>query len=118
MSQVTQPKVQFGATIRAHRMLVLAALLALLATAAVVLALVLTDTQSMSPVSDQPASAVRGDGGPEENATAATLGRGSAVPPGSTSAGEFSHNVNPSTGYASGAPAPSRQAYRAYHNSH
>ena len=81
MSQVTQPRIQFGAQIRAHRMLVLAALLALVATAAVVIALAWGDSQSTSSVSDQPVPAVRGDGGPEETAVAASVGSRSAVRP-------------------------------------
>jgi hypothetical protein len=81
MSQVTHHKIQFGAQIRAHRMLVLAALLALLATAAVVIALAWGDSQSTSSVSDQPASAVRSDGGPEETAVAASVGSRSVVRP-------------------------------------
>jgi hypothetical protein len=74
MSQVTHPKVQFGAQLRAHRLLALAALLALLATTVVVLALALSDNQPTTTVSDQPAPAVRGDGGPEETAVAASVG--------------------------------------------
>lgn len=84
MSQVTHPahpKVQFGAQLRAHRRLVLAALLALLATAGVVLALALSENQSTTTVSDQPAPAVRGDGGPEETAVAASVGSRSAGRP-------------------------------------
>ena len=74
MSQVTQPKVQFGAQLRAHRTLALAALLALLATAGVVLALALSNNQPTTTVSDQATPAERSDGGPEESATAASVG--------------------------------------------
>jgi hypothetical protein len=81
MSQLTHPKLQFGAQLRAHRLIALAALLALLATAAVVIALALGDSQSTSTVSDQPVSAVRPDGGPEESTVAASVGSRSVPRP-------------------------------------
>lgn len=111
MSQVTHPthpKLQFGAQLRAHRRLVLAALLALLATAGVVLALALSENQSTTTtVSDQPVPAVRGDGGPEETAVAASVGsRSAGRPDESKVAAAISYRyVNPSTGYASPATA-------------
>lgn len=81
MSQLTHPKLQFGAQLRAHRLIALAALLALLATAAVVIALALGDSQSTSTVGDQPVAAARPGGGPEESAVAASVGSRSVPRP-------------------------------------
>ena len=71
MSQLTHPKPQLTADARSHRRVVLAALLALAATVAVLLVLAIADNQSMSSVGDR---GVRTDGGPEESAVAAAVG--------------------------------------------
>ena len=112
MSQVTQPKVHFGAQIRAHRMLALAALFALLATAGVVLAIALADNQSTSTVSDQPVSAVRSDGGPEESAVAASVGSRAASRPDESkvAAAITVRGVNPAIGTPAQAPRPDESA--------
>ena len=65
MSQLTHPSAPLGAYVRAHRLLALAALLALVATTAVVLLLAIGDNPSTSSTADQPRAAERADGGPE-----------------------------------------------------
>lgn len=68
------PTLSVAAHVRAHRRIALAALLALFATAAVVLVLAAGDSASTDSVGDRPVSAVRADGGLEESAVAATIG--------------------------------------------
>jgi hypothetical protein len=59
-----------------HRLLAVSALLALLATVAVVLVLTMDGPTKVSGAAGQSAhSALRSDGGPEESATAASVGR-------------------------------------------
>jgi hypothetical protein len=71
MSQVTHPRVQ---QLRAQGLIALAAVLALLATTAVVLALTLGGNSSTSSISERAQPAVRADGGPEETGVAAAIG--------------------------------------------
>jgi hypothetical protein len=62
------------APIRHHWIVALSALLALLATAAVVLVLAI-DGSSSERVATQPGAALRADGGPEESAVASSVGQ-------------------------------------------
>jgi hypothetical protein len=75
MSQVTPTTIPLRNQLRSHWIVTVSALLALLATAAVVLVLVLdnesADTGSVAQ-SSQPA--LRSDGGPDESAVAASVG--------------------------------------------
>ncbi len=73
MRQIAQATSFTGPT-RAHRTIVLAALLAFVTTAAVVFALAVGGDSSTSSLANQPVSALRGDGGPEESAAAAAVG--------------------------------------------
>ena len=84
MSQFTQPRIPVGQQVRAHRAAVIAALLALGATVAVVLVLAIGQEavtaaesgRSRSPAEPPP------DGGPEESGVAASVGsRSSATGP-------------------------------------
>lgn len=78
MSQLSYPRAPLT-RIRGHRLLALAALLALVATAAVLLALAIgQDSSSTSPL-DRHQAAIRADGGPEESGVAATVAGQSAV---------------------------------------
>jgi hypothetical protein len=86
MSQVTQPRIPVSQQLRAHRAALIAALLALGATVAVVLVLVLAIGQdggaTAEPVSPGAQQTLRPDGGPEESRTAASVGsRSSATGP-------------------------------------
>lgn len=81
MSQVTHPSVPLSAQIRAHRMVALAVLLALIATAAAVLVLAIANHASTSSAVDTPQSALRADGGPDESNVAAAVGSGRAPAP-------------------------------------
>jgi hypothetical protein len=76
MSNIALPK----PAVTGSRRIALAALLALLAAAAVALVLTLSDNSS-STVADQPQSALRADGGPEETAVAAAVGSSPSVAP-------------------------------------
>jgi hypothetical protein len=60
--------------VHAHRPVVLAALLALVATAALLLVLALSDDPPTSSVADRSQPALRSDGGPGESAVAAAIG--------------------------------------------
>jgi hypothetical protein len=75
MSQVTHPTTSLRSQVRAHWIVGISALLALLATAAVALVLAIdggsSDTSSVAQTS-QPA--VRSDGGPDETAVAGFVG--------------------------------------------
>jgi len=73
MSQVTSPTTTLRSQVRAHRIVGVSALVALLATAAIVLVLALdggTSDESSAAQSAQPA--LRTDGGLEESAVAAS----------------------------------------------
>jgi hypothetical protein len=74
MSHVAQPKLRVPGRLGKHRLAALAALLALVATAAVVLALASADNGLTSSFGDLPNPAARTDGGPEESSVAATIG--------------------------------------------
>lgn len=71
MSQVSQATISTRSQLHAHRAVVLAALLALLATTAVVL--VLAIDRGSSSTGQQSQAAVRSDGGPNESAVAASI---------------------------------------------
>jgi predicted metal-binding membrane protein len=81
MSHLAHPTTSFRSQVKAHRLTWLAALMALAATAAVVLVLALDDgtttTASVSPGS-QPA--LRAGGGPSESHTAASVAGAPAGP--------------------------------------
>lgn len=72
MSHVTHPRLHPAGWVRAHRLIALAALLALLATAAVMLVPTIGGNSSISSVADHPAPAVRS--GPDESVVAAAVG--------------------------------------------
>ena len=72
MSHLSYPSAPLT-RIREHRLLALAALLALVATAAVVLALTLGQNSSTTSTAGQHQAAVRADGGPEETGVAAAI---------------------------------------------
>src|SRR5919106_2976280 len=74
MSHLTHPKVQTSHHIKSHRLFAIAALLALVATAAVVLALALAGNSPTSSTAETPQAALRVDGGPEESSLAAAIG--------------------------------------------
>jgi hypothetical protein len=76
MSQVTQPRIPISQQVRAHRAAVIAALLALGATIAVVLVLAIGQDSSTTaePVAPGAQQSLRPDGGPEESGTAASVG--------------------------------------------
>jgi hypothetical protein len=75
MSHITHPLTSARSQLRAHWIVALSALLALLATTAVVLVLAIDGGSSTtSSVADQPQPALRTDGGPDESAVAATVG--------------------------------------------
>ena len=74
MSHVAQPKLQVPGQLRKHRLVALAALLALLTTVAVVLVLAITEDRSTSSVADLPQPVARTDGGPDESSVAAAIG--------------------------------------------
>jgi hypothetical protein len=74
MSQPAQPGIHLGTQLRAHWIVVLAALLALLATTVVILVLAINDAPSPTATSDVSQAAVRSDGGPDESGIAATVG--------------------------------------------
>jgi hypothetical protein len=74
MSHVAQPKIQATGQLRKHRLVALAALLALVATIGVVLVLAIADNRSTSSVADLPQQITRTDGGPEESSVAAAIG--------------------------------------------
>jgi hypothetical protein len=74
MSHFTHPAIEPAGWLRAHRTVVVTALLALLATAAVVLILALSGDESTSSVTGQPAPAARAVSGPDESAVAAAAG--------------------------------------------
>lgn len=72
----TRQRMRLSAQLRAHRLVALVAMLAAVATAAVVLALTLGDDSSPVSSTDQPQPqpAVRADRGPEESAVADAIG--------------------------------------------
>jgi hypothetical protein len=76
MSQVQDTAIPLTTQIRNHWIVALSALLALLATGAVVLALALEggSTNASTPVAQSSHPAVRSDGGPDESAVAARVG--------------------------------------------
>jgi hypothetical protein len=74
MSHVTHPKLQLAGQLRAHRLIALVALFALVATAAVVLMLAIGDSSPTSSTANPPQAAERVDGGPEESGVAAAIG--------------------------------------------
>jgi len=78
MRQIAQAT-GYTAPTRSHHMIVLAALLAFLATAAVVLAVAVGHSNPGPAVADQPVSTMRAGGGPDESAAAAAVGAQSAV---------------------------------------
>jgi hypothetical protein len=76
MSQVTHSPIPLRTQLRSHWIVAVSALLALLATAAVVLVLVL-DNESRDTggsVAQSSHSALRSDGGPDESSVAASVG--------------------------------------------
>lgn len=75
MSQVTHPRIHVSEQVRAHKAAVLAALLALCATIAVVLVLAIdNDGVTTEPVTPGAQQSLRPDGGPEESGVAASVG--------------------------------------------
>ena len=76
MSQVTNPTLSARSQLRAHWVVALSALLALLATAAVVLVLAIDDGSSGigNSVGERQQPALRVDGGLDETAVAAAVG--------------------------------------------
>jgi hypothetical protein len=75
MSQVAHPTTSLRSQLRAHWVVGISALLALLATAAVVLVLAIDDDSSgTSSVAEKLQPALRTDGGPDESAIAGAIG--------------------------------------------
>ena len=94
MSQFTHPGVSVTHQLRAHWILALSALFALLATTAVVLVLAIDGgTSETSAAAEQPQAALRSDGGPDESAVAASVGE-------QTSAGHSESAIAASIGSA------------------
>lgn len=73
MSHLSYPNAPLSERIRAHRLLTLATLLALLATAAIVLAIAIDQNPSTTSTVDRHQAAIRADGGPEETGVAAAI---------------------------------------------
>ena len=73
MSQVTQPRISLPIGMRSGRTVLLGALLALAASAAVVLILTLGNESSDTTAVSAQAPALRSDGGPEETGVAAAV---------------------------------------------
>jgi hypothetical protein len=82
MSHVAQPTLSTRSQLRAHWVVAVSALAALLAAVAVVLVLVIDDGASTATSRNAaPQAAIRSDGGPNESAVAASVGtRSSPVP--------------------------------------
>src|SRR3954447_21105774 len=82
MSQVTHPTFSTRSQLRAHKVAALSALIALLATAAIVLVLAIDGGSSGTGTSaaERTQPALRGDGGPDESAVAASISRVAPVP--------------------------------------
>ena len=97
MSQVTHPALSARSQLRAHWLAALSALLALLATAAVVLVLAIDGGSSQTSAAvEQSQPALRADGGPDESAVAASVGsRTSAGPSESSVAAAIGGSVAP-----------------------
>jgi hypothetical protein len=75
MSQLTHPGASVTDQLRAHWILALSALVALFATAAVVLVLAIDGgSADTSTAAEQSQAALRSDGGPDESAVAASVG--------------------------------------------
>ena len=111
MSQVQDTAIPFTTQIRNHWIVALSALLALLATGAVVLALAIDggSTTASAPVAQSSHAAVRSDGGPDESAVAARVGsRPIAGPDESRVAASISSASEPSA--AAGRPDESKIA--------
>ena len=115
MSQLTHP-ISVRDQLGSHWVLALSALLALLATAAVVLVLAIDGGSSdTSTVAEQLQPALRSDGGPDESTVAASVGsRISPAPSESTSAaavarptGGYWESADPRSSYQ---PAPAEGA--------
>jgi len=112
MSQLTQP-ISVKQQLRAHWVLALSALLALAATAAVVLVLAFEDGSSeTTSAAQQSQPAVRSDGGPNESAVAASIGSRISPAPsesaiaaavGGSSTSGYWESVDPRSSYQ---PAP------------
>src|SRR5215218_734649 len=82
MSQFTHPGVSVANQVRAHWILALSALLALLATTAVALVLAIDGgSLDTNTAADQPQPALRTDGGPDESAVAASVGSQTSAGP-------------------------------------
>src|SRR5215218_3163077 len=82
MSHITHPLTSAGSQLRAHWIVALSALFALLATTAVVLVLAIDGGSSTtSSVADQARPALRTDGGPDESAVAASVGEQTSAGP-------------------------------------
>jgi hypothetical protein len=79
MSHLSHALAPVGGQLRAHRLIALGALVALMATTAVVLVLAIGANPSTDPSADRSQPALRADGGPEETGVAATIAPGPAV---------------------------------------
>jgi hypothetical protein len=109
MSQVSPTAIPLTDQIRNHWIVALSALLALLATIAVVLALAIDggSTKVSAPVAESSQQAVRSDGGPDESKIAASIGSAGGSAPLASRPDES--NVAASIGSASeSAPLASR----------
>ena len=73
MSFPTHPGVPLSGRIRAHRLIALAAVLALAATTAVLIAVAIGTNSTSSSAGYARVAAVRSDGGPEESGVAAAV---------------------------------------------
>jgi hypothetical protein len=116
MSQISQPTITLQDQIRAHWVVAVSALLALMAAAAVSLVLAIDSTPSQTSVSTaghQPA--LRSDGGVEESAVAASIGsRPSAGP----DEAQVASAVGTSTARPSGGPDESAVALSVSRSAH
>jgi hypothetical protein len=114
MSQVTNATLSTRSQLRAHRVAALSALIALLATAAIVLVLAIdggsSGTVTSAGARQQPA--LRVDGGPDEAAVAATVGSHAATGAGpeETAVGMSISRVAPVPQYRTGGPDESAVA--------
>lgn len=111
MSQLTPAGVSTTQQLRTHWILALSALLALLATAALVLVLAIDrDSSQTSTAVQQSQPALRADGGPDESAVAASVGsRTSAGPSESSVAAAIGNSTAQQSYWESSEPRTSYQ---------
>src|SRR4051812_29327747 len=108
MSHVAHPTLSTRDQIRAHRIAVLSALVALVAATAVVLVLMIDDGGSTATSGTvAPQAAVRADGGPNESAVAASIAPRLNLSPDEAAAALVGQGAGP---YQPASPGPDESA--------